>query len=139
MTEVKNEYQPVSDEILEGIHAYVAYAKQMFAEEYEFDFGYNQESIEALDLFINTIREQSDEDTKSKIINIIGSFLGEALISNHGGNWAYYPEGDLGVNLRDGAIMASPHAKVEKHISNGEEDSILFFYKVISKKLAGEF
>lgn len=138
MTEVKSNYQPVTGEVLESIQACVSQTKQMFEGESEFEFGFNTESIEVLDAFINTVRAQSDEDSKNTIISLIGSFLGEALISNFGGNWAYYPEGDMGVNLRDGAIMASPHAKVEKHLYNGDGDSILFFYKVISEKLSGE-
>ncbi|MBL4909297.1 MAG: hypothetical protein JKX78_04605 [Alteromonadaceae bacterium] len=138
MTEVMDDYQPVTGDILEELNSHVVYINQMFSEQCEFDFGYNLESIEALDSFINSTRELLDDDSKGDIARIVAPFLGEALISIHGGNWAYYPEGDIGVNLCGGKIMASPHSKVEKQLFNGEEDSISFFYKVILKKLSGE-
>ncbi|XPF94892.1 hypothetical protein ACM9HF_02450 [Colwellia sp. RE-S-Sl-9] len=137
MTEVKNTYQPVTGEALDALNAYVSYTKNMFEEQYDFELGYNIESIEVLDNFINTVRDQADDDSKDKLVSLIGTFLGEALISNLGGNWAYYPEGDMGINLKEG-VMASPHAKAEKHLYNGDGDSILFFYKFISKKISDE-
>ncbi len=138
MTEVKDEYQPVTGGVLEELNSHVEYIKQMFSEQCDFDFGYNLESIEAVDAFINTTYELLDDDSKKNIVRMVAPFLGEALISIKGGNWVYYPEGDIGVNLCEGKIRASPLSKVEKQLFNGEEDSILFFYKVILKELSGE-
>ncbi len=66
MTEVKDEYQPVTGGVLEELNSHVEYIKQMFSEQCDFDFGYNLESIEAVDAFINTTYELLDDDSKNE-------------------------------------------------------------------------
>ena len=66
-----------------------------------------------------------------------GSFLGEALVRQHGGRWVEDGHG-WGVELRPGAV-AFPFAKARKHLEDGPEDSVLSFYTVFPLLAAGAF
>lgn len=62
----------------------------------------------------------------------IGSFLGECIIANYGGQWRE-SEGSWGVffSERNDRSAAFPFNKVRKQLLNGADDSILSFYDVI--------
>jgi hypothetical protein len=95
----------------------------------------DEESIEWIDGYINRNRESLDNDTKEKLIDIFGSFLGEAIIKNFGGTWAIH-DGSLGIHLNDESF-AFPFSKVSKQMYEGPEDSIYSFYTIVPMVLDG--
>jgi hypothetical protein len=95
----------------------------------------DSESIQEIDDYINRNRMSFSEEQKERLISIFGSFLGEAIIKNFGGEWAWYEEA-LGIHLKDESFVF-PFSKVSKQINNGPEDSIYSFYNVIPMLLNG--
>ena len=90
---------------------------------------YDRASVEWMDGYIERVRPTLDKSSVDGLANSIGSFLGECIIANHGGAWRE-AEGTWGVYF-DEKNAAYPFAKVQKHLLNGSEDSILSFYDVI--------
>lgn len=93
---------------------------------------YDRASVEWVDGYIERVRLNLDESSMAGLTNSIGSFLGECIIVNYGGQWRE-SEGSWGVffSERNDRSAAFPFNKVRKQLLNGAEDSILSFYDVI--------
>jgi len=96
-------------------------------------FGYNRESVKWLDGFIERARstENSSSDGIEKLVQVLGSYLGECVIHAYGGTWKKQ-EGQWGVFFDDSNAVF-PINKVRKQFQNGGEDSILSFLEVIGE------
>lgn len=90
------------------------------------NLGYDQESVEWIDGYIERNREKWDEHTKDQLKNVLGSFLGVCIERTMNARWE---EDEYGQALifSDGN-RAYPLNKTGKHIENGSDDSILSFY-----------
>jgi len=104
------------------------------------DFGFNAESVEWVEGFIE--RERSRRDLRNGVpeglVNTIGSFLGECIVAATGGEWEWSDEQkDWGLRFESGS-MAFPFAKVWKQFTNGVEagDSIGSFYRITIEYVA---
>jgi len=111
---------------LEAIKANAALVLKAFEQQ---NLDYNEESIAWLDGYIERNRLNWDEQTGEKLANILGSFLGECIRLNFGGEWQMTEYGP-GIAFSDGNA-AFPFTKIRKQIQNGSEDSIAGFYKSI--------
>ncbi len=92
-----------------------------------FELGFNEQSVEWIDGFIERQRAREGFEPGG-LINTLGSFLGECMCREIGGAWKFQPNGQLAVELSNGNA-AFPFNKVEKHFANGAEDSIYSFYQ----------
>jgi len=127
------------------------------------DFGYNRESVEWVDGYIERQRKRggSKQEIES-LVQVIGSYLGECIIKSYGGKWGEV-EGNLGVMFgekelpadqpmedsiqTDEELMASgssmeaafPFAKVAKQFDQGREngESVIAFFDVIGAMRKG--
>ena len=100
-----------------------------FASHLDVELGYNSDSVKWLDGYIDRNRMEIKEETKDKLIDIFGSFLGECIKKEFGGNWTFSENG-FGIELPNKA-MAFPFNKVSKQFLNGSEDSIYSFFTAI--------
>jgi hypothetical protein len=94
---------------------------------------YDEKSLEYLDSYISRnkaeIRKQTGGSYGS-LIEVIGSFLGECIITNFGGQWKQDDKGRWGVYL-DEKNAVFPFAKVRKAFDADDEcDSIAGFYRI---------
>lgn len=112
---------------LEAIKANAALVLKTFEQQ---NLGYDEESVAWLDGYIERNRQNWDEQGAEKLVNILGSFLGECIRLNYGGDWQMTENG-LAVAFTDGNA-AFPFNKIRKQIHNGSEDSIAGFYSSIS-------
>ncbi|HSK72888.1 MAG TPA: hypothetical protein VK892_14395 [Pyrinomonadaceae bacterium] len=101
---------------------------KMFAETKNVNLDYDEKSIKYLDSYINEIREEFRQEIIDKLISIFGSFLGETIRLNHGGNWEII-NNEFAVRVND-KVAVFPFSKVRKQFKNGSEDSILSFYQL---------
>jgi hypothetical protein len=102
---------------------------RMFARETDFGFGYNRESVQWLDAYIEQIRGSKWTDEEfNQLVSNLGSFLGEAIIRSFGGKWAFDQRG--WAILWDEFNLVYPFIKVASHLKNGETDSIYSFFAV---------
>jgi hypothetical protein len=97
----------------------------------EIDFGLNRDSVEWVEGFIERQRAREDFDLNNsdRLIDVLGSFLGECIIANAGGEWRVSETHGLGVGFPDGNFCY-PFNKVSKMFRYGLAggDSILSFY-----------
>ena len=108
----------------ESIRANADLVLKMFAEH---GLKLDAASVSWIDGFIERNRQVWDADTRASMVSILGSFLGECVIEDFGGDWKMTDNG-LAVMFdeRNGVL---PFNKVEKQIANGSEDSIESFYR----------
>jgi hypothetical protein len=95
-------------------------------------FGYNRESVEWVDGFIERQRLRPEvKANPEEMVQVLGSFLGECVLHTYGGEWREH-DGSWGVFF-DAGNAVFPFAKVRKQFDNGLEggDSILGFFEII--------
>jgi hypothetical protein len=113
-------------ENLEAIKANAALVLKTFEQQ---NLAYDEASVKWLDGYIERNRLDWDETGAEKLVSILGSFLGECIRLNFGGEWQMTENG-LAVAFFDGNA-AFPFNKIRKQIHNGSEDSIASFYSSI--------
>ena len=97
------------------------------------DFGYNRESVEWLEGYIDHIRGReafAGDAIAEGAINKFGAFLGECFVRCQGGVWVI-KNGDWGVDLGEGVVVL-PRSKVAKQWRDGREfgDGIAGFFNM---------
>ena len=100
-------------------------------------FGFDEESVAWVEGFIERQREEIGAEASSGLVNVLGSYLGQAIIAATGAAWDTDGNGNLGIAFANGD-MAYPFAKVGKQLAQGIEDgeSILSFYNVCVEHIA---
>jgi hypothetical protein len=94
-------------------------------------FGYDAPSIAYLDTFIDRQGEsfRASEQSTDRIVSLLGSFLGEAIIATYGGDWQQSDTGLCIVVQSGGQVhLTQPFHKVHKRLINGQEDSLHFYF-----------
>ena len=120
--------------ITENIRANAKLVSEHLSGHAGFTLGYDEQSIEWLEGFIERQRDREDFNIEENagLSNMLGCFVGECLCTEFKGEWQQTEYG-LGVVFPNGNA-AFPFAKVKKQFANGNEagDSILGFYQSIS-------
>jgi hypothetical protein len=93
------------------------------------DVGFDRVAVEWLDGFVTRQHEQGSPDNVEGLVSTLGSFFGECIVRTYGGKWFQDEEGWC-VRF-DEKNAAYPFAKVEKHLRNGPEDSVLSMFDTI--------
>ena len=92
---------------------------------------YDADSVKFIEGFIERNKGNFEKEESKGLINSLGSFLGQCIIENYGGQWQLDNEtGSVAVAFDD-KNKAYPFAKVSKQFENGLEDSVYSFYNVI--------
>lgn len=125
---------PVGAERLEQIKANVAFALQEFRELADKDVTLDAESVAWVERFIESARGRYlgvDGGVPEGLVGLIGSYLGEAIIAETGGQWVEDAAGRLAVAFPNGEAVY-PFTKVEKQFAQGLAggESVLSFYTV---------
>lgn len=104
------------------------------------DFGFDADSVGYVQGFIERQRAEFP-DTARQLVNVLGCYLGEAIIAAApGAAWTEDDSGALAVLFPNGDL-AYPFNKVEKQVAEGLEngESILSFYNIsVSYVAAGK-
>ncbi len=88
---------------------------------------YSLEALQWLETLLAKVRGRLDDETRIRMIDNIGAFLGECLCKNYQGEWVEI-KGNLGVMMDDGALIAFPFLKVAKFVDKGAPDSFVSMY-----------
>jgi hypothetical protein len=91
--------------------------------------NYDIEGVRWLDGFINGQHLGASGEVKERLVQTLGSFLGECIRKTYGGEWVD-DSGSLEVRFSHGNA-AYPFAKVSKQLQNGAEDSVLGMFTAI--------
>ena len=94
-------------------------------------FGFDAPSVQWIEGFIERqrVREDVGPEFVSRMVSVLGAYLGEAIIRSYGGRWALGEEG-WRVEF-DAKNAAFPFVKVGKQFANGAEDGIHSFFTAI--------
>ena len=123
---------------LDMIRANAAFAIGELADVSETEFGLDAASVDWTDGFLERQRDLLDPDGAGGIVNVVGSYLGEAIIAAApGAHWDTDDDGAICIAFANGD-MAYPFAKVAKQLDEGAEggESILSFYIVCVNQIA---
>jgi hypothetical protein len=127
--------------IEEGIRANAELVITSMREQLGVLLDYDEKSVEWLDGYIERNREQFEPDELDRIVSVLGSFLGECIRIQFGGEWVEV-EGQWAVRIGNGpgSLTAFPFNKVWKHFEQGieEGESVAGFYKSIPALLTME-
>lgn len=97
-------------------------------------FGYNLESVEWLEGYVERLRKdpKCGPDPAPPLISVLGSYPGQCIIEIYGGEWRLNEELGWDILLKEGN-MAFPFNKLRKLFENGVEggDSVHSFVSVI--------
>ncbi|MDQ8699719.1 hypothetical protein [Hyphomicrobium sp. LHD-15] len=127
-------------ERLAQINANVEFALQEFRELADKDVTLDAESVAWVEGFVESARGRYlgvDGGVPEGLIGLIGSYLGEAIIAETGGQWTEDDAGGLGVAFPNGDAVY-PFTKVRKQFEQGVAggESILSFYTVAVSYIA---
>lgn len=115
--------------MIEHIRQNAALVQSVASEQLNVEVGFDRNAVEWLDGYITRQHEQGDPGNFAGLVSTLGSFLGECILHTYGGQWA---NDEHGWCVRfDAKNCAYPFAKVEKHLQNGPEDSVLSFFDTI--------
>ena len=93
------------------------------------DIEFDRTAIEWLDGYVTRQHEQGDPNNVEGLVSTLGSFFGECIVQTYGGKWSH---DDQGWCVRfDEKNCAYPFVKLEKHLRNGPEDSVLSMFDMI--------
>jgi len=93
----------------------------------EADFDYNEESIEQISHWLSHARNSPDDPETRQMAQLAAAFVGDCLCRLQGGRWTS-KDGEIAVHLPNG-ILCHPFIKAQKHLANGESDSLAGFYR----------
>lgn len=82
-----------------------------------FEFGYDDESLEFLDGYLDRQHRNGDPEIHEQLATTMGCYVGECLVAMHGGEWFLDVEYGWMVAVR--SIKANPFAKTIKLLTNG--------------------
>jgi hypothetical protein len=91
--------------------------------------NYDIEGVRWLDGFINGQHLAASDEVKERLVQTLGSFLGECIRKTYGGEWVN-DSGSWEIGFSQGN-SAYPFTKVSKQLNNGAEDSVLGMFTAI--------
>ena len=97
----------------------------------QLNLKYDANSVKFIEGFIERNKGNFEKEESKGLINSLGSFLGQCIIENYGGQWQLDNETGSVAVVFDDKNKAYPFAKVSKQFENGLEDSVYSFYTVI--------
>lgn len=92
---------------------------------------YDTQSVKFIEEFIERQRDNFDHEQRKGLINSIGSFVGQCVIKNYGGQWQVDEETQSVCIAFNDKNKIFPFAKTAKQFDNGLEDSVYSFYTII--------
>lgn len=97
----------------------------------QLDLNYDSKSVKYLEAFIERQRGSFEGEDLEGLINSIGAFLGQCVITNYGGQWQLDPETQQTCIAFDDKNKVYPFSKTAKQFENGLEESVYSFYTII--------
>jgi hypothetical protein len=101
---------------------------------------YSPESLKIVDSFLEEARSRCGKEVATLVV-AVGGYVGEVLCRHPGGQWRDIADTSMGkvssapvvVELR-GEMFCNPLGKVAKRLSQGDGDSVFFFFQVLKNR-----
>ncbi|WP_426171422.1 hypothetical protein [Pseudoduganella sp. R-34] len=123
---------PLDQDTLEDIRYNAEFVESVINKALGKKAGYSMEGVTWLDDFLQRQHEQGDKSYVDRVVSVYGSYLGECITRNVGGQWVEL-DGTHAIAF-DETNGTFPFNKVHKHLKNGREggDSVLGYYDSVS-------
>ena len=122
-----------------------AYAEKAVqkAREFNTQLDYTENSLMEVEVILSQLAggssvAQTSADDVGEMCKMWGSYLGEVVRRRFGGEWSVetYPGKQFAtLTLSVGANKLFPTMKIHRRLTQGEEDSVWSFYKMVKVKL----
>jgi hypothetical protein len=122
-----------------------AYAEKAVqkAREFNTQLDYTENSLMEVEVILSQLARgstlaQTSSDDVGEMCKMWGSYLGEVVRRRFGGEWSVetYPGKNFAtLTLSVGANKLFPTMKIHRRLTQGEEDSVWSFYKMVKVKL----
>ncbi|WP_092127025.1 hypothetical protein [Polaromonas sp. YR568] len=91
---------------------------------------YDDAGVRWLNKYINTLRGIASEESKEKLTDSLGAFLGECICRTFNGQWVEYPKGEWMVRV-DPGVSVYPFRKARKQLAGEETNSVADLFDAI--------
>ena len=139
--------EPTINDMME---AYALDAVEFAKVNFSIELDYSNDSIEEVEriasqlfstipksFFGKLFKKGPGQREIESVCKMLGGYLGEVYRKNMPGNWAVNEElGAIGINHEDRWLF--PPAKVHKRLTNGEEDNLYSFFRVVLAQPSSE-
>ena len=118
-----------------------AYAEQAVqkAREFNTQLDYTENSLIEVEVILAELARQAlEDDAVGETCKMWGSYLGEVVRRRFGGEWSVetYPGKQFAtLTLSIGGNKLFPTMKVHRRLTQGEDDNVWSFYKMIKARL----
>lgn len=119
----------LEDEMEEAIRANADLVRSVAARDLGVRPSFDLEGVRWLNQFIDNQARPLSEDLQNKLVQTLGSYLGECIRETYGGAWVE-STGSWAVRFSKGNEVF-PFNKVWKQFENGPEDSVLSMFSSI--------
>jgi hypothetical protein len=115
--------------MIEQIQHNAQLVQSVARDQFKVDVSFDRSAVEWLDGYVTRQHEHGDPENVSGLVSTLGSFFGECIIQSFGGKWM---QSEHGWCIKfDDKNAVFPFAKIEKHLLNGREDSVLSMFDTI--------
>jgi hypothetical protein len=97
----------------------------------ELDINFDNDGVKFIEEFIERQKHNFSKEEQNGLVNSLGSFLGQTIINNYGGQWQIDSELQMACVSFDEKNKVYPFSKTLKQFENGLEDSVYSFYQMI--------
>jgi hypothetical protein len=100
-------------------------------------FDYSEQSVEQLESFVDRLWDPNAPPSEAELdslTKLIGAYLGEVMIRNVGGHWAWSPDRNMPAIETDQGSWAYVLDKVYKRQVAGSEESLVEFYEAFKTR-----
>lgn len=105
--------------------------------EFKVDLDFTEASIAKVESIAARLYQGNalSEPQREEWSKLLGVYVGEVARRNHGGEWLIPKDGPFAgaLVLQTKQGQSSPPSKVYKRLTNGEEDNLEFYYKVMMR------
>ncbi|MEZ5307176.1 MAG: hypothetical protein R2684_08540 [Pyrinomonadaceae bacterium] len=115
--------------MLERIKHNAELVRKVAGEQLDVEVGYDLAGVKWLDGYTQRQFENDKTENVDGLVSTLGSYLGECIVQTYGGTWAHSDYGWC-VEFSNGNAVF-PFAKIEKHLRNGSDDSVLSLFETI--------
>ncbi len=118
--------------------AFAQRAVEAAKRDFQIELDYSEASIRSLEEVAGRMFSQKPSGAQlEQLCFLYGAYLGEVARRHHGGDWVIPTDGPYAgvVTLQTkGGSQTSPSAKLYKRLTNGDEDNLDFYYKVLFQR-----
>jgi hypothetical protein len=123
-------------ELADKLFSNAELVRNLAQEQLEANVGYDEAAMRWFDEYVTRRHLHGGDEQKAKLINTLGSFFGECILKTHGGKWVTSPDSQYPLIEFSQGNVVYPFNKVDKHLRDGPDESVLALFMSIAPLFA---